>query len=139
MVQASGVVTKTYKNRGKYRDGPFGRRYYAIIYAIGSPNGGPIKFGRTTDIEKRFGGISTMSPVPLDLIGYVWMPDDAEAYVHGFLEEDRSHGEWFHRTEKTRALAALISAKKDVEIAEIIGLTWTLVEHVPSGVSWGRT
>jgi hypothetical protein len=137
MVQVSGVVTKTYKNRGKRMDGPFGQRYYTIVYAIASPDDGPIKFGRTTNIDKRFSGISTMSPVPLTLLGYVWLPDDAEAYIHDFAKEDRLHGEWFRKTERTRSLAALIAAKKAVDIAEVIGLSWMITEHRPSNVSWG--
>lgn len=139
MVQATGVVTKTYKNRGKRMDGPFGLRYYAIVYAIAAPDYGLIKFGRTTDIQKRFASISTMSPAPLELIGHVWLPDDAEAYIHEFLKDDRAHGEWFRKTERTRSIAALIAAQKVKELAEITEMSWMLVEHMPSGVSWGVT
>lgn len=137
MSQVSPVVSKTYKNRGKRRDGPFGLRYYCLVYAIDAPDQGLIKFGRTADITKRFGGISTMSPVPIKLLGSVWMPDDTEAYIHDFLKEDRAHGEWFHKSERSRSIAALIAAGMAVELAHAIEMTWLLTEHLPSGVAWG--
>jgi hypothetical protein len=132
-----GSWGKTYKNYGRRRSGPFGLRYYCIVYAIAAPND-LIKFGKTTNIEKRFAGIATMSPVPLTLMGHCWLPADAEAYIHDFLKEDRAHGEWFRKTERSRSIAALIAAKKDVELGEIVGLNWMITESVPSGVSWGR-
>jgi hypothetical protein len=138
MPQSIGCLAKTISSRSKRMDGPFGRRYYTIVYAIASPDDGPIKFGRTLNVERRFSSISTMSPVPLTLLGHVWLPDDAEAYIHEFLKEDRSHGEWFRRTERSRGLAALVAAKKAVDIADVIGLTWMVPESVPSGVAWGR-
>lgn len=135
----SSSLSKTYKNRGRRMNGPFGLRYYAIVYAINSPDHGLIKFGRTTNIQKRFAGICTMSPAPLELMGHVWLPDDAEAYIHDFLKEDRAHGEWFRKTERTRSIAALIAAQKVRELAEITEMTWMLTEDIPSGVAWGVT
>lgn len=128
---------RTSRGSAAKRNGPFGYRLYTIIYAIDAPEIGRIKFGRTLNVERRFRGIASMSPAPVVLLGHAWMPDDAEGYVFGFLKEDHSHGEWFHRTEKVRSVAALIAAKRVEQLAEVLGMQHMLAEHLPSGVSWG--
>ena len=116
----TAVVTKTYSNRAIVRDGPFGRRYYTIIYAIEAPLVERIKFGRTLNIDKRFRQLASASPVSLNLLGSVWLPDDAEADVHTYLRPDHSHGEWFCVTERTREIATLIATKSVRRLAEIV-------------------
>lgn len=107
-----------------HRNGPFGYRQYSIIYAIDAPEVSRIKFGITNDIGKRFRGLCGGSPVPLDLIGYVWMPGEAEAHIFEFLKEDRVHGEWFRRTHRVRSVAALIAAKRERDLAEVLEMSF---------------
>lgn len=134
---ASRKLGKAYGERSIRRDGPFGLRYYTIIYAIHAPASGRIKLGRTMNIERRFSSLCASSPQELVLLGHCWMPDDAEAEIHAFLKEDRCHGEWFTATERVRSIAALIAAKKDTDLARALGMDRMIPEHVPSGVSWG--
>lgn len=119
------------------RNGPFGFRLYTMVYAIDAPDIGRVKFGQTGNVERRFRGIANMSPAPLKLLGYSWLPADAEAHIFDFLKDDRCHGEWFHRTERVRAVAALVGSGKVIELAHVIGMGSFLVEHLPSGVAWG--
>lgn len=106
----------------KYLHGPFGWRYYAMLYAIEAPSAQKFKIGRTIDIQKRFAGIETMSPVPLKLRGYVWLPDIAEAEAHIYLADHRSHGEWFDGHPIVREFVELVEAKKVVRISSLIEL-----------------
>lgn len=108
--------------------GPFGWRYYAILYAVEAPVANLIKFGRTIDIKHRFGALCAQSPVPLVLVGSVWLPDDAEAEAHSHLDEDRAHGEWFAATEKVRSLANLIAGKKVIDLSYILELDRMLLK-----------
>jgi len=122
---------------GVRRDGPFGRRNYTVVYAIDCPDISRLKFGRTLKIEKRFAAIRSISPAPVILLGYAWMPDETEAQIFDFLKADRCHGEWFHRTEPVRSIAALLASGKLTELAVAIGMEGLIPQDVPSNVSWG--
>jgi hypothetical protein len=132
MTQTGRLPLKQYRNRGVKQDGPFGFRYYAIVYAIEAQDVGRIKFGRTLDVASRLSSLTGSSPVPLTLLGHVWLPDDAEAEIHRYLAADRSHCEWFLATAKVRHFAGLIAARKVMEIAELAEMSWMLVHAVPS-------
>jgi hypothetical protein len=121
MTVTAVLSDRRYKHAVK-RFGEFGTRYYTTIYAISAPELGRIKFGMTKDIGKRFASLQTASPAELTLLGHVWMPHDAEAEIFEFLKDDRLHGEWFMATNRVREVAALISAKMAVQIAEAIGM-----------------
>lgn len=120
------------KSHSDRRNGTFGFRCYTILYAIEAAEVSRIKFGITSNIGKRFRQLSGGCPVPLNLMGYVWMPIEAETLVFQFLDEDRVHGEWFRRTERSRSIAALIAAKKDRDLAEIIELDYLIPQDRPS-------
>jgi hypothetical protein len=113
---------KTMAERAIRKDGPFGFRYYTIVYAISAPGSGRIKIGRTLNIDRRFSSLSTASPLPLELLGHCWLPDDAEADLHKYLEDDHSHGEWFIATIKVQEIAALIAAGNVRELAQTVGI-----------------
>lgn len=69
----------------------------AYIYAMGNTEEGPIKIGMTVDIEARHKAISSMSPLPIEVLGYVESVTVLERRIHESLSDHRSHGEWFHR------------------------------------------
>ena len=119
----------TFSKHATRQDGPFGFRYYAILYAIEAPSANRIKIGRTLDMDRRFAGLQTASPIPLELLGSVWLPYDAESNAHTYLAEHRSHGEWFVAAPKVRELAQLIADKKVIQIASAIELTWMLLQQ----------
>ena len=77
------------------KDGAFGRMQYEIVYAVWAADKRLFKFGRTTNIKKRFSALTGSSPVKLELYGHIWMPEDTEANVLQYLKGDRSHRDWF--------------------------------------------
>jgi hypothetical protein len=134
------IWPSTYVGAAEKRNGPFGFRHYTIIYAL--KGGDRIKFGRTLKFEKRLGSLRTASPVPIEPIGHIWMPDETEAAIFHFLHGDRCHGEWFYVTERTKGVAALIGAQMHKELAEAIGMEGMLQENSrprPREISDGKT
>ncbi len=125
------LTGKIRDKRCKFKDGPFGRRYYSILYAIECPLAAKVKIGRTIDIAKRFGALSTMHAVPLVLRGHVWLPDDAETLAHEFLAKYRSHGEWFHFSQTVKEFVALIAAQRVPELASALDMDGLLVQPTP--------
>jgi hypothetical protein len=121
-MSAGTGLAKNLSRNARYMNGPFGWRYYAILYAIEAPSARKFKIGRTVDIEKRFGGIATMSPVSVNVMGYVWLPEVAEAEAHMYLAGYRSHGEWFDDHPIVREFVALIAARKAVQLSGLLEL-----------------
>jgi hypothetical protein len=74
------------------------------------------------NVPKRFGSLQTASPIPLKLMGHIWMPDETEAAIFKFLEDDRCHGEWFMATQNVKGVAAFIAAGLHKDLAEVIGM-----------------
>lgn len=76
----------------------------AYTYFIGADRG-PVKIGRTTDLDRRLAELQSGSPVPLRVLGAVALdrlrrydrgdPPTFEALCHRVLAEHRLHGEWF--------------------------------------------
>lgn len=122
MTYAGRITVKARHLRAIRKDGLFGFRYYTIVYAISAPGSGRIKIGRTLDIDRRFSSLSTSSPLPLELLGHTWLPDDAEAALHDYLKDDRSHGEWFIATMKVQKVADLIAKGAAKELALEAGM-----------------
>jgi hypothetical protein len=70
-------------------------------YAIS--NGGHIKIGRTSDVEKRIANLQCASPYRLELVCVA--DGDIEKRAHEHLEREGCHrgvGEWFEDTRKVR-------------------------------------
>lgn len=126
MTHTLNVRYHKYHKRAKFKDGFFGARYYAIVYAILAPEVRRIKIGRTLDMKARLATLNGASPIKLQLIGHLWMPDDTEAYIHDYLKDDRSHCEWFFATEKVRSVAALIGGERHQFLADEVGLSGLL-------------
>jgi len=77
-------------------DSPDKSKIMGHVYMIKAPNN-LYKLGRSNDIQKRFGALSTMSPVMLILKHTVFCRDyvAAEAKMHKKYADKRHHGEWF--------------------------------------------
>lgn len=121
------------KYQADRRNGTFGFRCYTILYAIEAADVSRIKFGVTSNIDKRYRQLCNGSPVELALLGHLWMPTEAEAYVFDFLREDRIHGEWFVKTERSRSIAALIAAKLDRQLADVLQMDRLIPEEMVTG------
>jgi hypothetical protein len=121
-----GSIVSGYKNRSYGRqavlmDGPFGKGYYSIVYAVEAVGADLFKIGRTTDLERRFRNLETMSPIPLRLAGRVWLPAEAECCIHKYIEDFRSHGEWFRSSDKVLEIVKLIADKKVMSLCKLTG------------------
>jgi hypothetical protein len=57
--------------------------------------GDRIKIGHTANLEKRFRGIRTCSPIDLQLLAVVAGDGSTESELHILFKKHRSHGEWF--------------------------------------------
>lgn len=73
-----------------------------VVYFVSAPNG-LVKIGTTRNLRTRFGGLCSMSPVPLALVGADLGGVDDEARLHRQFADDRSHGEWFRPTDDLRS------------------------------------
>ena len=67
------------------------------VYLIRAENG-ITKIGKTTDINSRFASMKSLSPLPLELVGFIktFDEDRLEKELHNKYSFKRSHGEWFH-------------------------------------------
>lgn len=66
-----------------------------LIYFIRKGKTGPIKIGRTSDIENRLKGLQTGSELKLNLIKTIPGNPKLEAYLHEKFKSIRLEGEWF--------------------------------------------
>lgn len=67
------------------------------MYAIRGEDGGPIRFGVSTNVRRRLNDMRSTSPVWLELLGVI--PDVTrkdEQAVHRYLDAFRAHSEWFN-------------------------------------------
>ena len=83
------------------------------VYVIRAANG-LIKIGSAFDIELRCDQLQTMSPIKLELIGWVQNGGEKlERKLHQMLRQRRSHGEWFETTQgEVKAFAEALLADR---------------------------
>lgn len=67
---------------------------------------GMIKIGIANNVSSRFNSIRTMSPVPLNLIGFISGNIALEAQLHSRFHQYRRHGEWFVDCQEIRSYLA---------------------------------
>ncbi len=71
------------------------------VYFLAPETGDRVKIGFTElRVEVRRRQIQTMSPVPLTVVGFFWADQEAEAELHTLFDDERSHGEWFHASDR---------------------------------------
>ena len=75
-----------------------------IIYFIEAIGLGLVKIGKTTDLQRRFRGISSNCPVPIQVLKWVPGYSDEEKTLHKRFKEYRRHGEWFELEPIRRAI-----------------------------------
>lgn len=78
------------------------------VYAVAG--GEFVKFGKALDVESRFRGLQTGSPVELALLGAVLGPKTLEKSIHAWAQPARVRGEWFSRMGRIEAMVGLIVA-----------------------------
>lgn len=67
----------------------------SIIYAAQMGEGGPVKIGKTKDLDARIQSLQTGSPHEIMILVFVVAPDEIEKQLHAYLDEFRMNGEWF--------------------------------------------
>lgn len=73
-----------------------------ITYVIQAKGGGPVKVGRTGDVDSRLRSLMTGCPLELVVRGVI--KGDKEREIHERLQASRVHGEWFDADEQTVAV-----------------------------------
>jgi hypothetical protein len=72
---------------------------------------GPIKIGFSRTPSERLIDITTWSPWPLELMGFVPGTLADEGYLHKCFADHHSHREWFHSSKKLRdAIGRILSS-----------------------------
>lgn len=92
-----------------------------LVYFIAPPGIGPVKIGSTKGpLIHRLMALRIGSP--LELAVEAWTPGDCrlETELHHAFSHDRSHGEWFRRTERLEALMASIGMGGQLDRAEFL-------------------
>lgn len=70
------------------------------VYFVQSKNNGLIKIGFTSNLKGRLSDLSSMSPVPLELLAFTYGDFNLERELHSTFSDHRSHGEWFHPSDE---------------------------------------
>jgi hypothetical protein len=84
--------------------------YEGVCYFIGG-EGGPVKIGCTTDVDRRLRDLRQSSPVPLKLLASTHGGQSRETAYHFVFGAHRLHGEWFERTPELEAEIARLNAQ----------------------------
>jgi hypothetical protein len=84
---------------------------YVIVR--GDVPGGPVKIGKSSNVEKRLGQLQSASSEPLRLLHV--LDFDCEGSMHGRLKKYRLRGEWFDGSEAFYAdLGRVLSSFKEI-------------------------
>jgi hypothetical protein len=73
-----------------------------VVYLVGNKQEGRYKIGVTTDINQRLRGLSTASPIKIELIT-LWFYEGhrkLEKYLHTQFHANHLNGEWFQLSEE---------------------------------------
>jgi hypothetical protein len=76
------------------------------VYFVQAENGGPIKIGKATDVERRVADLQRTNPFTLRVLAVAEGGSTLETQLHQRFASDRKHNEWF---EPSRELMRLIS------------------------------
>lgn len=90
------------------------------VYAIGHATEGPVKFGYTANIGKRFDTIRMYSPLELNLLGLIPGDKDVESLIHRCMAPHWMRGEWFERSPRVLGLTALMSRMDTEGVADYL-------------------
>jgi len=70
------------------------------VYFIQSINGGLIKIGYSSHINRRLREIQRTSPVKLRVLATISGRADIETEIHHKFRDERKHGEWFNPSQE---------------------------------------
>lgn len=82
-----------------------------VVYFVVTEDRRFVKIGWTRNIKKRFLGIRSNSPIPVELpVIALASPEDERSVLNAFATQ-HSHGEWFHLCEE---IEQLIKSVRDI-------------------------
>ena len=70
------------------------------VYFLQAKDNGLIKIGFTSNLKSRLSDLSSMSPVPLELLAFTDGDCNLERELHSTFSNHLSHGEWFHPSDE---------------------------------------
>lgn len=79
-----------------------------LVYVIRGTTTGLVKVGTSEDPERRLATLQAGSPDELVLIGTCPGGPRLERMLHGWLADDRRHGEWFAPSVRTWAVVGAV-------------------------------
>lgn len=86
------------------------------IYFIRMGEDGPIKIGRTRDVQERLAGLQTANPYKLSILATIVAPTILELQIHAYFNEYRLEGEWFEPQPEVLEFVDLIKSSNLDEI-----------------------
>ena|SRR3990167_1609118 len=123
---------KTLKNLGKRLSSYV--ENCTTIYCIQMGANGPIKIGRTKDVDGRVNGLQTGNPYQLIPIAEVMLPAEVELQLHAYLDEYRMQGEWFTPSPEVLEIVDLVK-KSDLN-AILNKFETRITENSQTGISF---
>lgn len=86
-----------------------------FIYFIGIKGeaDGPIKIGKTSNLEQRLAAHQVSNHKELELLAFVECPRPIEEWIHKLFADDKIRGEWFKQSERLLALMEAASKGED--------------------------
>lgn len=103
------------KEKGRAKEAPTN-----ITYFIQCVSGGPIKIGRTEDLETRLAGLQVSNHEELVVLCSVKSHKDLEPELHALLDKYRVRGEWFEPSKDVLEVMSLIKTGDHVEVSKRI-------------------
>lgn len=72
----------------------------SVVYFLQAGNNGLIKIGTTSDFEKRYRDLCSVSPIALRKRGFMPGGIEVERHLHRRFKAERRHGEWFEPSDR---------------------------------------
>ena len=86
------------------------------VYAIGTQSGLYVKFGWTSNVQRRLAQLQTGCPEAVIVLATAKWDRKYEAAIHKMLKHRNSMGEWFHASEETNRVIGMISSGNKAEL-----------------------
>lgn len=102
------IVADAGKSRLRNKAGRIVTR--GTVYCVQANEGGPIKIGFSTDVDRRLFALNGSSPQPLRLLAHACSFDFVEKALHKRLAAHRLRCEWFADVPEVRAVADRLPA-----------------------------
>jgi hypothetical protein len=88
------------------------------VYFVRAKDHALMKIGKATDVGRRLKEIQTSCPYELEIMGVIKCKSEAHAFAvekmaHEYLENSRTHGEWFRHNNRTEAVLRVVTNRAE--------------------------